>query len=321
MLPVSLRRVAPLSSWSASSWSASSWSASSWSVSSWYVSSWSVWLWRGCVGLILLVIASGASTSAQREPPAIIDPNALVRRAVQHRLDADANRRSLRYLLRNRSHGRDTTKVIIETKDGDVARLVAIDGKPLDAQANQAELDRLDTLANHPEIQEHRRKREQEDADRIKRMLGLLPDAFLYRFEDMSPCAGGQCYRLSFSPNPRFDPPNQEAKIFRGMAGEVWIDRAQERLARLDAHLISDVDFGWGIVGRLNEGGTILLEQGDVGGNNWQVTGIKVDLTGRALIVKSLTVHITEEMSHFSTVPPDLDYRKAIQLLENANSP
>ena len=31
--------------------------------------------------------------------------------------------------------------------------MVAINGQPLSAQANQAELDRLNTLANHPEIQ------------------------------------------------------------------------------------------------------------------------------------------------------------------------
>jgi hypothetical protein len=273
---------------------------------------------RIVIGLILLALAAEGGSFAQMEQPAAIDPTALVRRATQNRLDADQNHRPLRFLLRKTDERHDTTKDIIETKDGDVARLVAIHGSPLSVQANQAELDRLNTLAISPEVQEHRHKREQKDADRVNRLMRLLPDAFLYRFEDMAPCGAGECYRLSFSPNPHFVPPDEEANIFRGMAGEVWIDQAQERLTRLDAHLISDVDFGWGVLGRLDKGGTILLEQADIGGHDWEVTGMKVNLTGKALMVKSLSFQITEETSHFSPVSPDLDYRKAIQILENS---
>jgi hypothetical protein len=273
---------------------------------------------RTVIGLILLALAPAWVWSAQTEQPAAIDATALVRRATQHRMDADRNHRPLRFLLRRTDERHDTTKDIIETKDGDVARLVAINGSPLSVQANQTELDRLNTLANYPEIQEHRHKREQKDADRVNRLMRLLPDAFLYRFKDMVPCAGGQCYRLSFSPNRRFVPPEEEANIFRGMAGEVWIDQAQERLTRLDAHLISDVDFGWGVIGRLDKGGTILLEQADIGGGDWEVTGMKLNLTGKALMFKSLSFRIAEETSHFSPAPPDLDYRKAIKLLEDS---
>ncbi len=267
---------------------------------------------------MVLILATWCAwvSSAQTARPAVKDPTALVRRAIQRREDTDRNRRPLRYLLRRAGERRDTTKDIIETRDGGVARLVAVDSKPLSAEANQAELDRLKTLASHPEIQEHRRKREQEDADRVDRLMRLLPDAFLYRFEDVVPCNAGRCYRLSFSPNPGFDPPDTEAKILRGMAGEVWIDQKQERMTRLEAHLISDVDFGWGIVGKLDKGGTILLEQADIGGHQWEVTGMKLNLKGKLLMVKSLRVQMTEERNHFSFVPPDLDYRKAIQLLE-----
>jgi hypothetical protein len=269
--------------------------------------------------LVLCLLALTPAGTAQPDQP--IDPTALVRRAVQHRMDATRTHRPLRYLLRKIGAQRDTTKDIIETSDGDVARLVAINGQPLDAQANQAELDRLHTLAGHPEIQEHRRQREQRDADRASRLMRLLPDAFLYRYEGMASCAPGQCYRLSFTPNPRFTPPDVEAEIFRGMAGEVWIDQAQERLTRLDAHLIANVDFGWGIIGKLDKGGTILLEQADIGGHDWELTTLKLNLTGRALLVKSLNIQIAEQASHFSLVPPGVDYRQAIELLQKSGSP
>ena len=273
------------------------------------------------LGLILLALAPAWISSAQPEQPSAIDPTALVRRAVQHRMDAAQNHHPLRYLLRKKDEQHDTTKDIIETNDGAVARLVAINGQPLSAEANQAELERLNTLANHPEIQQHRHRREQKDAERVNRLMRLLPDAFLYRYEGMAPCAAGPCYRLTFSPNPHFAPPDVEASIFRGLAGEVWIDQEQERLTRLDAHVVANVDFGWGLLGKLDKGGTILLEQSDIGGRDWEATGMKLNLTGKALVVKSLNIEITEQASHFSKVPPGVDYRKAIQLLETSGNP
>jgi hypothetical protein len=271
-------------------------------------------------------------SSSSLAPPAHaqpVDGAALVRRAIQNREDAAKTHRPLRYLLRKTDDHRDTTKDIIETDQGDVARLIAINNQPLTPEANQAELDRLRTLANHPEIQEHRHQREQKDAARVNRLMRLLPDAFLYRDQGTTPCPSGAapgrtgeatCHHLSFSPNPSFEPPDVEANIFRGLAGELWIDQAQERLTRLDAHVIANVDFGWGILGKLDKGGTIQREQSDLGNHDWDLTTLKLNLKGKALMLKSLDIQLTEQASHFSQVPPGVDYRKAIELLENSGA-
>jgi hypothetical protein len=110
--------------------------------------------------------------------------------------------------------------------------------------------------------------------------MGMLPAAKLYRFEGMVPCGAGQYYRLSFAPNPHFVPPDIEANLLRGFAGEVWIDQAQERLTRLDAHLVADVDLGFGILGRVDRGGTVELRQTDVGGHEWELTELELNMTG-----------------------------------------
>jgi len=261
----------------------------------------------------LTAALSAPALSAQRVP---FDATSLVRRAMQHRLDADKHHQPLRYLLHKTDEKHDTTKEIIETKDGDVARLIAINGKPLTAVADSAELARLNDLALHPELQQHRHQGEQKDQERVNRLMALLPDAFLFHLEATEPCPSGQCYRMSFTPNSHWDPPSMESKIFRGIAGEVWIDQAQERMTRIDAHFIADVDFGFGILGKVNKGGTALLEQADVGGNDWELTSLKLNVTGKALVLKSLSFQITEEASHFSPVAPNLNYTQAIQLLK-----
>jgi hypothetical protein len=273
--------------------------------------------------LLLLLTLLTLTSPALSQPNQPQDPAALVRRAIQNREDAAKTHRPLRYLFRKTDDHRDTTKDIIETSQGDVARLIAIDNQPLTAEPNQTELDRLNTLANHPEIQEHRHQREQKDADRVNRLMRLLPDAFLYRDQGISPCPTGKgtCHHLTFSPNPSFEPPDVEANIFRGLAGEIWIDQAQERLTRLDAHVIANVDFGWGILGKLDKGGTIQLEQSDIGNHDWELTTLKLNLKGKALMLKSLNIQLTEQATQFSQVPPGVDFRKAIQLLQNSGAP
>jgi hypothetical protein len=270
------------------------------------------------ISLVLPILIIPQATLAQAADTGI-DPVAIVRRASQNELHSSNGNHPYRYKLHKIDDAKITTKEIIETKDGDVARLIAIDDKPLDTDARQAELDRLNNLAAHPELQEHRHKKEQEDSDRANKMIRLLPDAFVYKYEGMVDGPNGACYRLSFQPNPNFEPPDREAQVYHGMAGELWIDKAQERMVKLDAHLIADVDFGWGILGRLYKGGSILVEQADVGEHHWETTHMKLSLTGKALLIKSLSFQTTEDASDFQPVPPETGYQNAIKMLLSNN--
>jgi hypothetical protein len=195
--------------------------------------------------------------------------------------------------------------------------LIAVNDQPLTPDRAKAERARLDNLLAHPEQQAHRHKREQEDSNRSNEMIRLLPDAFLYTYRGIVSTPNGPAYRLSFVPNQNFIPPDREAQVYHGMAGELWINCAQKRMARLDAHLISDVDFGWGIVGRLFKNGTILVEQRDVGNGHWESTHMKLNLTGKILMVKSLVIRSTEDGSNYRPVSNTLTYKDAIQMLES----
>ena len=261
--------------------------------------------------------ASGVLPLARAQTQAPLDTVALVRRAMQLRLEEEKSHRPVEYVLRKTDGNHETTKEIIETRNGDVARLMEINGRPLSAEQEQAEMSRLDTLAAHPEMEERRRRSEEKDAARIDQLVGMLPDSETYKLEGMVPCGDGQCYQLSFTPNPSFVPPDIEAAVLRGFAGEVWIDKTQDRLVRLDAHLVRDVNIGFGILGRLDKGGTMVLEQayeGDV--REWQPTVLKMNLAGKALMVKTVNIQIDELASGFAPVPPGLGYKDAIAMLK-----
>lgn len=243
-----------------------------------------------------------------------ITPQEAVARASHNELNARDNH-PFRYTLRKVDNGKITTKEIIETKDGDVARLIAIDDKPLPPDIEAKEIARLQNLLAHPEIQAHRQKREQADANRADEMVRLLPTAFVYKFEGMVEGPNGPCYRLSMKPNPRFNPPDRQAEVLHGMSGELWIDQKEERMVKLNVHLIADVDFGWGIFGKLYKGGTILVEQKDVGDDHWEQALLRLNLHGTILMFKSLTIDTNETESNFAPVLADWTYQDAVRAL------
>jgi hypothetical protein len=261
--------------------------------------------------ILLAGLCLAGATCFAEEP----DPSTIVKNASYNELKPSEKPHPFRYKLHKIDDGKSTTKIIVETKDGDIARLIDRDGEPLSGDANQAELARLNNLLEHPEIQEHRHKKEQEDGTRENEMVRLLPQAFIYHFEGIVAGPNGPAYRLTFKPNPNFNPPDREAEVYHGMAGELWVDQAQERLVKLDAHLIADVNFGWGILGKLYKGGSILVEQADVGENHWEAIHMKLDLTGKALMLKSLSFKTTEDASDFHPVPNE-GYQAAIKMLE-----
>jgi hypothetical protein len=267
--------------------------------------------------LLFLPLLCLCGVAPAQTPQAVAaDPIALVRRAAHNELVA-ADGHPYRYTLHKIDDGKITTKEIVETKDGDVARLIATGDKALSPEAQHAELDRLNNLLAHPEIQAHRHKKEQEDSTRANEMIRLLPDAFIYHFEGMADTPSGPSYRLIFKPNPAFTPPDREAEVYHGMMGELWIDQRQERMTRLDAHLIDDVNFGWGILGKLYKGGTILVEQKDVGNEHWETTHMGLKLNGKVLLLKALNIETTEDASDFRPVHPQMGYQDAVHLLLN----
>jgi hypothetical protein len=291
--------------------------------------------------LLCVMVSSsflGPLGMAQTDAPPAIDAAAVVRRAIANRFAEDAAHQPMRFILHKQDERHNITQEIVETPQGDVAMLVAVNGTALSAAGQQAERTRLSALDAHPEYQAHRRSREQADQARIDKLLHELPDAFIYRYDSTvscdvttppsvpapgfapQPASGGapaQCYHMTFTPNPDFDPPDIESKVFRGMAGEIWIETSAERLCRLNARLVQDVDFGWGIVGRLDKGGTVFLEQTEIGDKDWELTRMKLNMTGKALLVKPLSFRVNEELAHFAPVPPGTDYHAAIKLLED----
>jgi hypothetical protein len=265
----------------------------------------------------LFCLAAGAALIPAQTPDALspAQGQALVERALANELRAAQDTsHPMRYVVRKSSPRLTSTKEIFETRDGYVARLISLNGVPLSEADAQKEQARLDALLRDPGLQRHRKQAEETDAGRALKVLRRLPDAFLFEYAGSAQGSAGKVERFAFQPNPDFSPPDLETEVLTAMRGELWIDPSCERVSRLDAHLEKDVDFGWGILGRLNKGGWIVIEQANVGGDQWRTVRLQMSMSGRVFF-RTRIFDTSEEQSRFEPVQAGLSYAQAIQML------
>jgi hypothetical protein len=263
---------------------------------------------------LLFALSLAVVCPAARAEDKALDPG-LVRRALTAELhNAPDGKFPMRYRLRKTSPRISTTKDIVETKEGAVARLVAVNDNPLSADDEQKELDRLAVLQQDPSRQKSRKQSQDEDLNHVLKMLRVLPDAFLYTYAGPGQGPTGKVEKFSFKPNPRFDPPDLETQLLTAMTGEIWIDPAQVRVTRLEGHLNRDVDFGWGILGRLFKGGWVTIEQADVGNRQWRIVRFQMAMNGRVLF-RTKSFDTLEEESKFVQMPATIGSAQAVEML------
>src|SRR5882724_1142742 len=108
--------------------------------------------------LVLGTCAAAPGQALSHNENQALDPAKIVRDASYNELHSTKPGRSFSYRQHKVDPKGSIIKEIVETKDGDVARLIEKNGKPLPPEEEQAEIDRLNNLLAHPEVQEHRHK-------------------------------------------------------------------------------------------------------------------------------------------------------------------
>jgi hypothetical protein len=271
-----------------------------------------------CLLLFLWVSSAlGQSLPGARDSSQALAGQALLERALSNEVAAAQDTsHPARYELHKTSPRYATTKIILETKDGEVAHLIAVNDKPLSPEDEQREWSRLNGLLNDPGKQRHRKQAEDEDSARATKVLRALPSAFTYKFTESGQGVDGPIDKFNFQPNSSFTPGDLETQILTQMTGEIWIDPVHERVVRLTGHLQQDVDFGWGILGRLNKGGWIAIDQADVGDGLWHIVHFQMVMSGR-IVFRTRVFDTREDESNFSTLPVGLSYQRAIEILQS----
>jgi hypothetical protein len=258
-----------------------------------------------CCRRLLAIAIFMASASAVRAQ----DVKAFVQQSVTTELVADdADHSHWLYLDVDRKPNRTTKQWVAETSKGDVHRLFEENGRELSQQDQSA---RMEDFARDVAAQAKQQRSGQQDDERARQMLTMLPQAFVWtRVKDED----GRTI-LHFKPNPNFKAPNREARVFAAMEGDMTVDDAQHRIASLKGRMIRDVKFGGGILGELRAGGSFDVERSELKPGIWQITETHTHIEGRALLFKSISDQEDEQKTKFQQLNQDLSFAGAEQLL------
>jgi hypothetical protein len=271
-----------------------------------------------CFLCLLTAVAAAQNPVPAAPTPLPQNANDYVRQMIDHELAALSHDHThWRYHLHREDEKNNYDRDVIETSEGSLARTLLRWGKPLTAEQREEDDQRMRKLVSDSEERAQRAKREKEDDEKVEKMLRAVSQAFIFKYEGEE----GGLLRLSFVPNPHWEPPSLELRIFRSLKGNLWSDLAANRLAGIDGTLIEDVSFGWGLLGRLYKGGTFRVTQKEIGEGHWTVVAEEVSMTGRAVLFKTITRKQREIFTDFSRVPDSITMSQAYEMLQKPVDP
>jgi hypothetical protein len=220
-------------------------------------------------------------------------PQQIIQQAVDVERTADQNDHSnWVYLEESDKPKEHILQWVAGTQTGNVERVLERDTRPL-TEAEQREL--IEKYLRDPRAQKKQVEEANHDNKQIDDLLKLLPAAFIWTQTG----ANASTTSLHFDPAPNFHPPTREARVFSSMTGDLVVDNQQHRICKVKGHLMHDVTFGGGLLGRLKERSSFALEQQQVGPSVWELTAIHVHLEGNALLFKSVSLQQDDKRSRF----------------------
>lgn len=265
------------------------------------------------LGTALILVLPSAGLAQSGSPQPAISPSDLVRRVIANELKPQSERNSWVYDAEKEEAGKKQSKRIVQTRQGSLERLVAVDGQPLSADKQREEAERIEKIASHPRERQKLEQEQKKDAEQCDAFFKMIPDAFLFNFEGRE----GEFIKLSFKPNPRFQSSSREAKVLHVMEGELLVHAKYERLASISGRLAEEVKFGGGLLGYLDKGGTFSVKRTEVTPGQWMMTSMNVNMNGKALFIKTIAVQQKESRSNFQELAQDATLADAANILNN----
>jgi hypothetical protein len=226
--------------------------------------------------------------------------------------------RPLHYSTRKVNEKNDTTRVVIESEQGNVARLIERDGHPLTTAEDTAERSRLNDILTSPEAYLKHQKKDDLGKDYTAQLLRLMPRAMIYSYTPGQPQpAGANAPQvvLDFQPDPAFHPPTMVSEVLTGLAGRVWLDARTGVMTRIEGKVLRPVNFGWGIIAKVYPGGTVEFEQASIDGRRWAYTHVAERATMREMMVRTSTTKIEMTAWGFRLLPKPMSVQEAVHAL------
>lgn len=181
-------------------------------------------------------------------------------------------------------------------------RLIAIDGKELDANQKAEQQKKYEQMLaqRKAESSAQRAKRIakfQSDRHRDREMLEQLTKAFDFTLQGKQKMGDHTVYVLNANPRRGYRPPTRNAQVLLGMQGTLWIDEATYQWVKVEAHVIRPVRIE-GFLAQVEPGTKFELEKSPVEGDIW--LPVHYAMTASAKVLYFLHHHSQEDDTYFN---------------------
>ena len=226
--------------------------------------------------LIIAVVLVVSTAAPAQDQSSVVPAGELINAVVANELRDRVQQRKWMYTIEKREGNQSLTEEQVETKNGRLYRVLALDGTPLTPDQRQQDNVRIRRLLHDTSQQSKLKQQYDDDEQKLETLMRVMPEAFLYDYDGVD----GNFVRLKFHPDPSYKPTNYEARVVHSLAGTVLIDAQQQRLAKLSGQLVDRVQFGYGLFGHIDTGGTIEIGRLQVGPLQWKTALLNIDCQG-----------------------------------------
>jgi hypothetical protein len=192
---------------------------------------------------------------------------------------------------------------------------VGPDGKPVDAAAYRAELEKLERALSwaaedgraQREAYEKIAKKQKERSD----LIDATRTAFLYTLIGRELRGDRTLSKYRMLPNPAYKATSRATSIFSKVRGYLWIDDDAEQLARAEIEVTEDISIG-GFLAKVYKGSHLMQERYEMAPGLWFATYSQYDFDGRRLFM-SFSIHERTLYSQYRRIGPPKEALQAIR--------
>jgi hypothetical protein len=212
----------------------------------------------------------------------------------------------------------DRTFRVVPTGSGTMKLLLKTDGRPVDPAEYRKQLQAWADLLSlmlkpeDPRTKSANAKWQKKQQDRAE-LVDASQQAFSITWTGREERNGRDCDVLDLQPNNSFHPRTMFQEAITHVVAKIWVDREANQMVRAEAHLLRDVSFGGGILGKLYRGGVFSLEQAEVSPGLWLPSRYQYDFTGRKFLFTFEEHQYIEASQYHRDGPP----KQALAIAEN----
>jgi len=172
----------------------------------------------------------------------------------------------------------------VKSQEVDVSRTIPVDrvpfeqllernGRPISADEERKQKERLDKLKR--ETPQQRAERARMEEEETASLVREVPKAFDFQLVHEEIVKGRAAYVLQATPRPGYQPEGKYGKMFVKVEGKLWIDKQDFGWIKADGQVIEPFSIGLFLV-RVLRGSHITMDQTRVGERTWMPERVEV---------------------------------------------